>query len=99
MERENETRSLPACFAELIASPVSIAPHSVPFTHVTCCIRVSLLSRAADVSANGSLIPLSVTEHGFWFRHCRSGWGPDFCSAFGGTGYVATSDLRFLSGS
>jgi hypothetical protein len=62
---------------------------------VVCCMRVSLLSRDADVSANGSLIPSSVTEHGFWFRHCRSGWGPDFCCAFGGRTYRPTSSFAW----
>jgi hypothetical protein len=84
VDGETENHSTPACLAELTDSPVSIAPHSVPFTHVTCCMRVSLLSRDADFSAKGSFTPSSATKHGFWFRHCRSGWVPDFCCAGGG---------------
>jgi len=84
VDGETENHSIPACMAELTDSAVSIASHSLPFTHVTCCMRVSLLSRDAEVSANGSLTPSRSTEHLFWFRHCLSGWLPDFCCACGG---------------
>src|SRR5262244_3678761 len=84
VEGATENHSIPACLLELMESAVSSAPQSAPFTHITCCIRVSLLSRLADFSANGSLIPSRTSEQELLLRHSRSGWFPDFCVAEGG---------------
>src|SRR5690348_2087079 len=73
-----------------------MAPHREPLIQVTCCMRVSLLSRLADVSAKGSLIPSRASEHGLLLRQSRSGWLPDFCSAAGGRVYWPTSTLLLL---
>src|SRR5579859_5235869 len=88
---------MPACLLDDTCSAVSSAPHSVPFTQVTCCMRVSLLSSDADVSANGSAMRSSTVLHVLLFRHCRSGWLPDFCTARGGGAYTPTSSSVELS--
>src|SRR5579859_7186711 len=59
-------------------------------------MRVSLLSRLADFSAKGSLMRSSASEHGLLFRHSRSGWLPDFCSADGGRVYWPTLTSALL---
>src|SRR5258708_6512805 len=90
---------MPAGFDELIASAVSSAPQSLPPTQVTCCMRVSLLSRLADFSAKGSLMPSSPVLQELLLRQSRSGWVPDFCSDDGGMAYRPTSSLVLCSAS
>jgi hypothetical protein len=73
VDGEAVNHSIPACFDELTFSPVSSAPQSFPFTHVTCCMRLSFESRPDDLSANGSFSPSRASEHGLLFRQSRSG--------------------------
>src|SRR5260370_1022020 len=87
---------MPACLVELMVSAVSRAPHSLPLTQVPCCMRVSLLSRLADFSANGSAMPSSALLQELLLRQSRSGCVPDFCSAGGGGAYMPTSSLVLL---
>src|SRR5690348_8409661 len=74
-----------------------MAPHRLPLTQVTSCMRVSLLSRFADFSANGSLMPSRTCEHELLFKQVLRGWLPDFCTAEGGSVYWPTLTLLTLS--
>src|SRR5215467_8487304 len=87
---------MPACMLELTLSPVSRAPHREPFSQVTCCMRVSLLSIGLGCSANGSLMPLSAKEHELLLLQVRCGSLPSFWVDAGGNVYSPTSSLALL---